>query len=546
MSLKYFCGMKGKIIILGSGPNRIGQGIEFDYACVHAVFAVQEEGYEAVMVNCNPETVSTDYDTADRLYFEPVILEHVLDIVEREEPTGVLLQFGGQTPLKLAIPLMQAGVRILGTSPESIDRAEDRELFRQLILDLGLKQPESGTAKSKDSAVVIARSIGYPVLVRPSYVLGGRAMKIVYDESDLLEYLEEAVSVSYERPILIDKYLQDSVELDVDAIADGEDVLIGAVMEHIEEAGVHSGDSAASIPPYSLPEEVVQEVKRWSRKIAESLQVRGLINLQFAVSDGEIYVLEVNPRASRTVPFVSKSVGYPLAKLAAKIAVGRKLRELVPEVFERVERGESHPASDFLPADRRLFTVKEVVFPWNRFPEVDPLLGPEMKSTGEVMGIDEEFGLAFYKSQLAAGNRLPERGNVFISVADRDKEKVTALAEGFLRLGFKIYATTGTHRFLTSRGIPAEHVLKISEGRPHVVDLMTNREIHLIVNTPSGRREISDAYFIRRTAIQHRIPYTTTVRGGYAMLTAIESYRRLRESGRSLRIYALQDLHSGR
>ena len=535
--------MKGKIVILGSGPNRIGQGIEFDYACVHAVFAVQEEGYEAVMVNCNPETVSTDYDTADRLYFEPVVLEHVLDIVEREDPEGILLQFGGQTPLKLALPLLEAGIRVLGTQPESIDRAEDRELFRRLILELGLRQPESGTAKSRDEALVIARSIGYPVLVRPSYVLGGRAMKIVYDEADLLEYLEEAVSVSYERPILIDKYLQDSVELDVDAVADGEDVLIGAVMEHIEEAGVHSGDSAASIPPYTLPREVVEEVKLWSRKIAESLQVRGLINLQFAVAGRDIFVLEVNPRASRTVPFVSKTIGYPLAKLAAKIAVGRRLRDLVPEVFERLERGESHPASDFLPADCRLFTVKEVVFPWNRFPEVDPLLGPEMKSTGEVMGIDEDFGLAFYKSQLAAGNRLPEEGSVFISVADRDKEKVLELAEGFLRLGFRIYATTGTHKFLSARGIPCEHVLKISEGRPHVVDLITNGQIQLIVNTPTGRREVSDAYFIRRAAIQHGVPYTTTVRGGYAILTAIESYLRLRREGRNLRVYALQDIH---
>ncbi len=534
--------MKGKILILGSGPNRIGQGIEFDYACVHAVFAAQEEGYETVMVNCNPETVSTDYDTADRLYFEPIVLEHVLAIIEREKPTGVVLQFGGQTPLKLALPLKEESVKILGTSPESIDRAEDRELFRKLVIDLGLKQPESGTAKSRDEALQVAQKIGFPVLVRPSYVLGGRAMRIVYDERDLLEYLEEAVSVSYERPILIDKYLQDSVELDVDAVADGEDVLIGAVMEHIEEAGVHSGDSAASIPPYTLEEEIIEKVKEQSRKVARALEVKGLINLQFAVSKGEVYVLEVNPRASRTVPFVSKSIGYPLAKLATKVALGRRLRELVPEVFELLERGENHVASDFVPKDRKLYTVKEVVFPWNRFPEVDPLLGPEMKSTGEVMGIDEDFGLAFYKAQLAAGNRLPDKGNVFVSVADRDKEKIVDLVKGFIALGFKVFATTGTHRFLKSRGIETEHILKISEGRPHVVDYITNGQIHLIINTPTGKREVSDAYFIRRAAVQYGVAYTTTVRGGYAILRAIESYRKLKERGETPKVYPIQEL----
>ena len=534
---------KGKVLILGSGPNRIGQGIEFDYACVHAVFAVQEEGYEAIMVNCNPETVSTDYDTADKLYFEPIVLEHVLAIIDREKPDGVLLQFGGQTPLKIALPLKEEGIRILGTQPEDIDRSEDRDLFRKLIIELGLKQPDSGTARSLEEALKVAEGIGYPVLVRPSYVLGGRAMKIVYDEEDLKAYLEEAVSVSYERPILIDKYLQDSIELDVDAIADGEDVLIGAVMEHIEEAGVHSGDSAASIPPYSLDVDTVEEVKRQSRIIARSLRVKGLINLQMAVCDGEVYVLEVNPRASRTVPFVSKTIGYPLAKMAAKVSLGRKLRDLVPEVFERLSKGEAHPCSDFLRKDIKLYSIKEVVFPWSRFPEVDPLLGPEMKSTGEVMGVDQDFGLAFYKAQLAAGNRLPLEGSVFISVADRDKEKIIDLAKGFLNLGFKVIATTGTHRFLRSKGIPSQHVLKISEGRPHVVDMMKNGEVHLVINTPSGKREISDAYFIRRAAVQHRIPYTTTVRGGYAILRAIESYKNLVAKGEGLRIYALQDLH---
>ncbi len=534
--------MKGKVIILGSGPNRIGQGIEFDYTCVHAVFAAQEEGYEAIMVNCNPETVSTDYDTADRLYFEPIVLEHVLAIVQREKPLGVILQFGGQTPLKLALPLKGEGVRILGTQPEDIDRAEDRELFRRLVIELGLLQPKSGTAKSREEALKVAREIGFPVLVRPSYVLGGRAMRIVYDEADLLEYLEEAVSVSYDRPILIDQYLQDSVELDVDAVADGENVLIGAVMEHIEEAGVHSGDSAASIPPYTLDEKTVEEVKDISRRLARALRVKGLINLQLAVSEGKVYVLEVNPRASRTVPFVSKSIGYPLAKIATKVALGRKLTELVPEVFELIKEGRSHVASDFVPKDRKLYTVKEVVFPWDRFPEVDPVLGPEMKSTGEVMGIDEDFGLAFYKAQLAAGNRLPTEGNVFVSVADRDKEKILELVKGFVSMGFKILATTGTYRFLKSRGVEAQHVLKVSEGRPHVVDYIMNGQVHLIINTPSGKRERSDAYFIRRAAVQHNVPYTTTVRGGYAILKAVESYRRLKERGERPRVYPLQEL----
>ncbi len=529
-----------KILILGSGPNRIGQGIEFDYACVHAVFACQEEGHEAIMVNCNPETVSTDYDTADRLYFEPIVFEHVLSIIEREKPDGVILQFGGQTPLKLALPLKKAGVPILGTPPESIDIAEDRQLFRELIIKLGLRQPESGTARSKDQALEVARNIGFPVLVRPSYVLGGRAMRIVYDEEELISYLEEAVSVSYERPILIDKYLRDSVELDVDAVSDGEDVLIGAVMEHIEEAGVHSGDSAASIPPYTLSEEIVEKIKEQTKILAKALQVKGLINVQFAVSNGEIYILEVNPRASRTVPFVSKTIGYPLAKIATKVALGKKLKDIVPEVFERLEKGQAHFASDFMPKSKRIYSVKEVVFPWNRFPEVDPVLGPEMKSTGEVMGIDEDFGLAFYKAQLASGSRLPLEGNVFLSVADRDKPKILDLARGFLRIGFNIYATTGTYRFLKENGIQATHVLKVSEGRPHVVDLITNGSIHLIINTPSGRREVSDAYFIRRSAVQHRVPYTTTVRGGYAVLKAIESFKKLKD--RSLKVYALQDL----
>lgn len=528
-----------KVLILGSGPNRIGQGIEFDYACVHAVFALKEAGIKTVMLNCNPETVSTDYDTADVLYFEPVVLENVLEVMRREKPDGVFLQFGGQTPLKLSLPLKKLGINILGTPPESIDTAEDRELFRKLIEGLGLKQPPSGTARTKEEALHIAQELGFPVLVRPSYVLGGRAMRIVYDREELLQYLEEAVSVSFERPILIDKYLSDSVEVDVDAVGDGEDYLIGAVMEHIEEAGVHSGDSAASIPPYSLSEEVVEEIKRQSKLIASALKVRGLVNLQFAVKDGEVYVLEVNPRASRTVPFVSKTVGYPLAKLAALVGIGKRLRDLVPEVFERLEKGKAHFASDFMPYDRKIYAVKEVVFPWNRFPEEDPVLGPEMRSTGEVMGIAEDFGLAYYKAQLSAGSRLPLGGRVFLSVADRDKPKVVDLAQGFIELGFEVCATSGTYRFLREKGINVSRVLKVSEGRPNVVDMIKNQEIHLIVNTPTGRRERSDAYHIRRSAVQYGVPYTTTVRGGYAMLEAIRSY--IKHGGR-LKVYALQDL----
>jgi carbamoyl-phosphate synthase large subunit len=532
---------KGKVVILGSGPNRIGQGIEFDYACVHAIWGLQSEGYETIMVNCNPETVSTDYDTADKLYFEPIVYEHVLDIVEKEKPLGVFVQFGGQTPLKLALPLQKAGVPILGTSPESIDKAEDRELFRKLLLDLGLKQPPSGVATSLEKALEVAEKIGYPVLVRPSYVLGGRAMRIVYDPEELKEWIKEAVEVSNDRPILIDKYLENSIELDVDAVADGEDVLIGAVMEHIEEAGVHSGDSAAAIPTYTLDKETVERVKDYVRKLALSLDVKGLINIQFAIKDGEIYVLEVNPRSSRSVPYVSKSVGYPLAQLAAKIGVGKKLRQLVPEVFKRIEEGNLHYASDFLPKNFPFWTVKEVVFPWDRFPEEDPVLGPEMKSTGEVMGIDKTFGLAYYKAQLAAGMRLPTEGKVFLSVADKDKPRLLEIAKEFQRLGFKILATRGTHKFLKEHGIESEMVLKYSEGRPNIVDLILNKEVHLIINTPSGKRERSDAYYIRRAAVQEKIPYYTTLRAAQAVLEAIKDFKK---AGGKLEVYALQDIFS--
>ncbi|SHK53609.1 carbamoyl-phosphate synthase large subunit [Thermocrinis minervae] len=527
-----------KVLIIGSGPNRIGQGIEFDYACVHAIYSLKEEGIQTIMVNCNPETVSTDYDTADKLYFEPIILEKVLDIVERENPDGVFLQFGGQTPLKLSLSLKEFGVPILGTQPESIDVAEDRELFRSFIDSLGFLQPPSDTARSTEEALEKAKQIGYPVLVRPSYVLGGRAMRIIHEEEELVRYLREAVSVSYERPVLIDKYLEDSVEVDVDAIGDGEDYLIGAVMEHIEEAGVHSGDSAACIPPYTLDKNTVHTIKEQSKAIAKALNVKGLINLQFAVHEGKVYVLEVNPRASRTIPFVSKAIGYPLAKLAAKVGIGKRLRDIIPEVFERLQKGNVHWASDFWPADKKLYTVKEVVFPFNRFPEVDPVLGPEMKSTGEVMAIDEEFGLAFYKAQLAAGHRLPMKGRVFVSVADKDKPRIVELVKGFIELGFEVLATGGTHKYLKEKGLETRMVLKVSEGRPHIVDMMTNSEVDLVINTPSGSRARSDAYYIRRTAVLQGIPYTTTVRGAYAILEAIRCIKEHKD----FKVYALQDL----
>jgi len=528
--------MKNKVIILGSGPNRIGQGIEFDYACVHAIQAVQEEGLEAIMINCNPETVSTDYDTATRLYFEPIVMENVNYVIKKEKDIlGVLLQFGGQTPLKLANEFRERGITVLGTSPDSIDLAEDRGRFNALMKELGILQPEGDIAITKEEAIKVAKEIGYPVLVRPSYVLGGRAMRIVYTEKELLDYLEQAVDVSYQRPVLIDKYLSDSIEVDVDALSDGEDVLIGAIMEHIEEAGIHSGDSAASIPPYTLKEDILKEIRDQTIKIAKALKVKGLINLQFAIKDDIPYILEVNPRASRTVPYVSKSVGYPLAKIATKISLGRKLREILPEVFDK----EHHVASDFLPKDFKYFTIKEAVFPWNKFPEVDPILGPEMKSTGEVMGIGTSFGIAYYKAQLAVDSKIPTSGNIFISVADRDKPKIIELVSEFLKLGFKVLCTEGTAYFLKSKGILVEKVLKVSEGRPNIVDYIANKDIQIIINTPSGHKERSDAFYIRRAAINHKIPYTTTIRGGYAILEAIKA---IKNSQGHIEVFSLQEI----
>ena len=495
-----------KIIILGSGPNRIGQGIEFDYCCVHAVYALRELGYETIMVNCNPETVSTDYDTADRLYFEPLTLEDVLNIIDTEKPEGVILQFGGQTPLKLAVPLEKEGVKILGTSPDSIDRAEDRKRFREILHKLDLKQPDSETALSVDEAVKAASAIGYPIMVRPSYVLGGRAMEIVYDEASLYDYMKRAVKASPEHPILVDKYLEDAIEIDVDAISDGNKVVVGGIMEHIEEAGIHSGDSACSLPTYSLSVDVLDKIKSHTKALARELNVIGLMNIQFAVKDNKIYILEVNPRASRTIPYVSKTIGVPLAKLAAKVMVGKTLDELG---FSS-EREITH------------FSVKEAVFPFDRFAGVDTLLGPEMKSTGEVMGIDKDFGRAYAKAQTSANNMMPLKGNIFISIKDKDKPAIQSLANTLETLGFTMVATKGTAFYLQQHGIKVDTINKVMEGSPHCVDLIKNNKIDFIINTVTGAKAHKDSFSIREAALQHNIPYTTTVAGARATVNAIE------------------------
>jgi len=514
-------GTREKIMVLGGGPNRIGQGIEFDYCCVHAALALREDGYETIMVNCNPETVSTDYDTSDRLYFEPLTLEDVLEIIDKEKPKGVIVQYGGQTPLKLARALEAAGAPIIGTSPDSIDLAEDRERFQAMITKLGLMQPPNRTARNADEAIALAREIGYPLVVRPSYVLGGRAMEVVHDDQDLSRYIRDAVRVSNDSPVLLDRFLDHATEVDVDLVADAEgNVLIGGVMEHIEEAGVHSGDSSCSLPPYSLSAGMQDRLREQVSLMARELKVIGLMNTQFAVQGDAIFVLEVNPRASRTVPFVSKATGVSLAKIAARCMVGRTLRE---------QGLEAELVPDY-------FSVKEAIFPFLKFQNVDPILGPEMRSTGEVMGVGRSFGEAFARAHEAAGIQPPALGKAFLSVRESDKERLVPIARDLLRRGFSLVATGGTCAYLTERGIPCERINKVIEGRPHIVDLIKNREIVFIVNTTEGKQAIADSFSIRRQALQQRVTYSTTISGAKALLHSMD----FRDSGE---VNSLQDLH---
>jgi carbamoyl-phosphate synthase large subunit len=522
-----------KVLILGSGPNRIGQGIEFDYCCCHAAFALRDDGYETVMVNCNPETVSTDYDTSDRLYFEPLTFEDVMNVIEHEQqggaPVGVIVQYGGQTPLNLALPLKAAGATIIGTSPESIDLAEDRKRFGKLLEELDIPQPAGGTAISIPQALAAANGIGYPVLVRPSYVLGGRAMVIAYDDVTVERYMKQAVEYSQERPVLIDHFLEDATEFDVDCLSDGEDVVIAGIMQHIEEAGIHSGDSSCVLPAVDVPQRLLDTIRDYTFRLARALQVVGLMNVQYAIQNERVFVIEVNPRASRTVPYVSKATGVPLAKIAARLMTGRKLREFLPE---NVERGTDLSTGDF-------FYVKSPVFPWSKFPGTDVVLGPEMKSTGEVMGVADNFGEAFAKAQLAAGQKLPTAGAVFISVNDRDKPQVARVARLFADLGFRLVATHGTANVLEAAGMDVERVYKVKEGRPNVVDLMKRERIQLIVNTPMGVDPFFDDKAIRREAIAQRIPAITTVSAARAAAEGITAIKRGKISVR-----ALQELHA--
>ncbi len=511
---------KKKIMVLGGGPNRIGQGIEFDYCCVHAAFAMREDGYETIMVNCNPETVSTDYDTSDRLYFEPVTLEDVLEIVAIEKPVGVIVQYGGQTPLKLARDLERAGVPIIGTSPDAIDRAEDRERFQQMLEDLGLKQPPNRTARTPEEALRLAQEIGYPLVVRPSYVLGGRAMEIVQEQAQLERYMREAVKVSNESPVLLDRFLNDAKEVDVDALSDGEEVIIGGIMEHVEQAGVHSGDSACSLPPYSLTPALQDELREQTVKMAKALGVVGLMNVQFAIQGDTVYVLEVNPRASRTVPFVSKACGLQLAKVAARCMTGTSLkaqgvsREVVPPYY----------------------SVKEAVFPFIKFPGVDTILGPEMKSTGEVMGVGRTFAEAFVKSQLGSGDKLPKGGKAFVSVRREDRERVVEIAQALADLGFQLVATKGSASALAAAGLDVTPVNKVAEGRPHIVDMIKNGDISFIVNVTEDKRAVADSYEIRRSALQHKVTYYTTLAGAKAACMGMAHMQ-------ELEVASLQSLH---
>ena len=515
---------RDKLVILGGGPNRIGQGIEFDYCCVHASFALKELGYETIMVNSNPETVSTDYDTSSKLYFEPLTLEDVLTIVEKERPEGVIVQFGGQTPLNLAVPLEKSKVPIIGTTPDNIDRAEDRDRFKELLQKLHLNQPQNDIATTIEEAKAKAKEIGFPVIVRPSYVLGGRAMKIVYNEESLHDFTSHAIKASPEHPILIDKFLEDAIEIDVDAVADGEECIIAGIMEHIEEAGIHSGDSACVIPPYTLGDEIIEDIKESTRLLARELQVVGLMNIQYAVKNEVLYVLEVNPRASRTVPFVSKATGVAWAKIAAKVMAGKKLSEL----GIKGEHETNH------------VSVKESVFPFKRFPRIDPVLSPEMKSTGEVMGIDSDFGRAYAKSQIAAGQNLPEKGRVFISVRNNDKRSIIFIAKRLADLGFTLLTTTGTSKVLTSNGLEVKNVFKIGEGRPNIADMIKNGEIDLIINTPSGRKSHSDQLSLRSLAVMYNVPYITTISGASAAVNGIEFLQK-----GEIEVRALQDYHKG-
>jgi carbamoyl-phosphate synthase large subunit len=510
-----------KIMVLGGGPNRVGQGIEFDYCCVHAALAMREDGYETIMVNCNPETVSTDFNISDRLYFEPLTFEDVIEVVKLENPVGVIVQFGGQTPLNLVKDLEAAGVPVIGTSPDAIDRAEDRERFQHLIKKLNLKQPPNCTVRSVDEALEQAKYIDYPLVVRPSYVLGGRAMEIVYNEAELQRYMHDAVKVSNESPVLLDHFLSSAIEIDVDVVSDGEQVVVGAIMQHIEQAGIHSGDSACSLPPYNLPAEVQDQIREQIAALALELGVIGLMNTQLAYQDGEIYIIEVNPRASRTVPFVSKCIGTSLAKVAARCMTGKSLsdqgftKETVPKTF----------------------AVKEAVFPFNKFPGVDPILGPEMKSTGEVMGVGETFAEAYAKAQMGAGEAIEGSGNCFISVRDRDKPYVVEVAKRALTLGYKLIATHGTAAVITKAGLPVQGVNKVAEGRPHIVDMLKNEEIQVVFNTTEGKQAIADSSTIRRTALRHGVFCTTTIAGALAVCDALEF-------GNNMSVYTLQDLHA--
>ena len=515
-----------KIMILGGGPNRIGQGIEFDYCCCHASYALKEDGFETIMVNSNPETVSTDYDTSDKLYFEPLTAEDVLSIADVEQPDGVIVQFGGQTPLNLARDLERGGLNIAGTSPDAIDLAEDRKRFGALIKELGIRQPENGTAVSTDEAIAIAEQIGYPVLVRPSYVLGGRAMAIVYDREALIAYMRNAIEASPERPILIDRFLEDAHEFDVDAVADPTAVVIGGIMQHIESAGVHSGDSACVLPPYQISNTNLNELRNHTHALARALNVVGLMNIQFAIQGEDVFIIEVNPRASRTVPFVSKAIGVPLAKVAVRAMVGRTL---VEQGFTR-EVPINHIA------------VKEAVLPFNKFPGVDTVLGPEMKSTGEVMGIDTDFGLSFQKAQLGAGVRLPQEGTVFLSVNDRDKEGLVPIAQQLSDMDFRLIATGGTCAFLKSHNIACNRIFKIQEGRPNILDAIKNGEISLMINTPAGEQSQAADPEIRKAAVQYGLPYTTTLSGAAAAVAGIQSLK----NNSTIRIRSLQDFHKVR